>query len=232
MKREFSPYTREKVMGHVLPEKPALKNLIRTPLHVEFDNSRHIVSSQTLHGDHVPYGPQDPNSFNAVGSLNYTSKGAGNYHLPVINTDGGASVQQVNYGSKLIIRAAHEGTYAPDSLLKDLLGDYGIDLEVFSYPQLEHSVMMGETYYKGMRVDSLVLRSALRNVFDVAPSTQKNHNHLYIQQAFEKGDHEILISELGRLGIVSPRWQQITEAEGMGIVRTPWTDKEISHRPS
>ena len=73
-------------------------------------------------------------------------------------------------------------------------------------------------------------RSKEPNIFTAVDSTQKKHSHLYIQQIFGAVDHRTLIDELGNIGVIGEEWQQLTEQEGMGIVRTPWTKREGVHK--
>lgn len=192
----------------------------------------------------------DPNIFNAVGSLH--ERGYPKVHRPVIDLDGGARLQEVR-GSKVIVYPAPQQpgesyqvglshfefpaetpSYRPDSMLRDVLGDNGIDLEVFSEPVQKRERMTQSYALAGQEVTAIVLRERDRkeNMFDVVDSTQEGHSHLYIQRAFNDADHRTLISELGKVGIVSRRWQAITEQAGMGIVRAPWTEKSVTNMPS
>jgi hypothetical protein len=230
IEKEFSP----KVIDAILPKEPMATSRLRTPLHVDFPDRSDDEITQAEQLD-VTEIDDDPERFNAVGSR--FASGA-NVHTPVIDIDGGAMFQQVARGkSKVIIHPAHSGDqefpkYGPTSLIKDVLGDYGIDVEVFQQPEEQYASMMASYQVVGLRLTSLVLRSDDPDMFDAADSTQRGHNHLYIQTTFEDVDHRTLISELGSLGIVSRRWQKIVSQEGMGIVRTPWTEKAITHRPS
>jgi hypothetical protein len=224
MKRDYSPETLSTVNGN-----GAFR---RTQLHVDFGPGPGFVSAEKIE-DH---GSEE--RFNAIGSI--VPNRANSIHLPVIDVDGGVKVQNKPFRgshgfiSKAILVASHKGEYTPDSELRDVLGDYGIDLEVFQAPNLEPDGYMMESYrLNGARVGSIVLRSRQFHNFETVASTTKGHSHLYIQEAFHDEDHKTLINELGRVGIVSPEWQQLTEQEGMSIVRTPWTKRNIlRHRLS
>jgi hypothetical protein len=122
--------------------------------------------------------------------------------------------------------------YGPQSLLRDVLGDNGIDLEVFEYEAEELDTMMMSYRNKGRRVGAIVLRAPEEEVFDVADSTQEGHSHVYIQRKFGETDHQTLISELGSIGIVSEVWCKLTLDEKQGFLRTPWTEKSVAAMPS
>lgn len=234
LQREFSPA----VLGRIVPTDLSAEpdNHLRTPLHIDYPEKSWAEPAAAAPIEAGEIG--DPDIFNAVGSLH--ERGQPKVHRPVIDVDGGARLQEVR-GSKVIARAYPDHdhdreetpSYGPNSLLRDVLGDNGIDLEVFSATTEKWSHMMQSYSLAGKRVTAIVLRErdGKKDMFDVVDSTQEGHSHLYIQRAFNDTDHQTLISELGNLGIISRRWQEITEQAGMGIVRTPWTEKEVSHRP-
>lgn len=203
----------------------------RTPLHVPFpDKLLSYAKSQQI-TDFEQEGESNvhnPTLFNAVGSKVLWK----DTHKPVVDADGGARVQTVRRGSKVIIISGYLGTYRPDSTLRDVFGDNNIDSEVFTYPVLEHSKFTGQTNLIGQKSTALVLRSKESDMFETFDSTTENHSHLYIQQEFSSSDHSELIKELGSIGIISPQWQELVEQEGMGVVRTPWTEKKVSQKSS
>src|SRR5690242_3100808 len=123
MKREFTPRTRDSVLGNVNKDSAQLK---RIPLHVEFGTAGSgFAKAELLSFEEAG----NATLFNGIGSRNDTLSGrVGRYHLPVIDVDGGASTQRT--GCKAILGVAYEGEYGPASLLRDVLGDNGIDLEV------------------------------------------------------------------------------------------------------
>jgi hypothetical protein len=214
LEREFSP----QVVQRILPKSDAA-GYHRTPLHIDFPERQLENDFAPVSDIEAACASSNPEVFNAIGSRFESGAPA---HYPVIDINGGAELQTVK-GSKVIINTWSTfdsrypwKDYSPQSLLRDVLGDSGIDVEVFHLP---HRKITRWT------VESLVLRSNEEDIFDVADSTQEYHSHLYIQQAFGETDHQTLISELGSLGILSPRWQMITKKEGMSIVRTPWTEK-------
>lgn len=190
----------------------------RTPLHVDYGSlPGGFARAQETHQ------VNDEEIFNAIGSRVWTNP---EVHLPVLDLDHGATVQAIKLGSKAVVFASSKGKYDPSSLLRDVLGDNGIDAEVFRSPTMEHSNFMQRTYFRGMAVTSLALRSKDTDVFVAVDSTQERHSHLYIQQAFSDEDHKTLIDELEELGVITPTWRSIVEQEGMGVVRTPWTKRE------
>ncbi len=232
--KEFS----QKTIDMILPTDyrgAEVPSRLRTPLHIEFpaDSTEDISQAEEI--DLLQ--TDDPKVFNAIGSG--LMNGA-DVHYPVIDVDGGAKLQKVSGNKSKVIVAARPDNesdkktfqYGPRSLLRDVLGDNGISLEIFDEPVYEYAPMMARTYWVGKRVTAIVMRADEKDTFDVAKSTQKDHSHLYIQRKFSDSDHATLIDELGDLGIISRRWQEIAEREGMGVVRTPWTEKAITHRGS
>jgi hypothetical protein len=223
---EVSPKTLQTICTAV----PAYYNKTsRTPLHVDFEAGSNKVPAKEI-DIYKRDGAQsvfDFEYFNAIGSRLLNGKA----HKPILDVDHGAIIQNVR-GSKAILGANHKGTYRPISMLRDLLGDHQIDLEVFEYPELRHVHMTGRDELNAIRVGSVVLRHKEPDVFEEMPSTTDNHSHLYIQQEFSDSDHSSLITELGALGIISEDWENLVEQEGMGIVRTPWTVKPITARSS
>jgi hypothetical protein len=219
MKKEFSIKTREIVQGIHPNSSPRPLYLSRTPLHVPFSLDANLTPAEKLDVSEF----DNPECFNAVGSLMVGSR----KHKPVIDVDGGARTQKVKKGSKVILQAAHDGTYSPDSMLRDVLGDYGIEAEIFTCPILTKGMMSIHTSIDRLQVGSIILRSLEADIFEAVASTSKDHSHLYIQKGFLPGDHKTLIKELGSVGIISPGWQALVAQEGMGIVRTPWTEKEV-----
>jgi hypothetical protein len=224
MRRKFNLETVEAVMGQPVA--------LRTPLHVEYGSGPNFAPSGPIGNEYIT----DEKAFNAVGSRSWSKP---DFHLPVLDLDGGAGVQLVGSGSKAIInadpRTSFQETmdmYTPHSILRDILGDNKIEVEIFEEPVSEYDSLTTNHHYLGSRVTSLALRSKDRGMFDVADSTQQGHSHLYIQHLFSDTDHQALITELGTIGIISPIWQKLVEDEGMGIVRTPWTQKEVAHRGS
>lgn len=248
IEKEFTPEVVETILGG--PNRPGSgqPHWQRTPLHVDFQEGSHGETSEsafpkattTVHTDFAE-------DFNAIGSRVKDSANA--VHLPVLDLDGGAETQAVK-GSKVMIgkspakRVSYQiglsrysfkpeaKSYGPRSLLRDVLGDNGIDLEVFEFPVTEYSRMTAQTSIVGTQVTAIVLRATESGIFEVAQSTQEGHSHLYIQAPFSDDDHRTLISELGSIGMISPHWEEITEAHGMGIVRSPWTKKAVTHQPS
>jgi hypothetical protein len=209
------------ILGNVDDEGGVLR---RTPLHVAFNADSALVRAAEL----TPEQIKSRKLFNAIGSRCIGT----DYHLPVIDVDGGVKLIQRGKTSKAIVGADYDGSYNSDSALRDVLGDHGIELEVFSFPVLEHSRFVGNTYFKkGMRVSSLVLRASTE-IFGAVASTSKNHSHLYINTPFSRDDHGVLIEEFANTGIVSMGWKIMTEQEEMGIVRTPWTEKAQHHHGS
>lgn len=234
MEQEFTPQTVEAVLGG--PKQPGSGHPYwqRIPLHIDFPERPAADGFATPSRIEFGYARSSPEMFNAVGSR--VDDGVNEVHLPVIDVDGGAELQEV-HDSKVILMADPNRqrtdkeipSYGPHSLLRDVLGDNGIEVEVFDYPVEQYAKMMATNYIVGQRVAALVLRSKGQGVFDVVDSTKNGHNHVFIQRPFQELDHKRLIEELGRLGIISPSWQGIVEDEGMGIVRTPWTEKSAKH---
>lgn len=206
MQKTFNKQTVEAVRGNVGGV------FSRTPLTVAFG------------GRYAPAAELDPQHltsrtlFNAIGSR---CVGMGS-HLPVLDVDGGVRLSKYGNVSKAIIGAAYKGRYTPESHLRDVLGDHGIELEVFSYPDLQYSRLGYDSVVQ--KVATLVLRTQ-SPIFDAVASTHEDHSHLYINTSFSDGDHTLLIDELAKVGVVSENWQKIAQQEGMGIVRTPWTEK-------
>lgn len=246
LEREFTPELTQQILGRYYPDD-ARRNCDyrqRSPLHIDFTHH------QAVGGFAPAFGAKsldDAEEFNAVGSRVGTD---GTTHMPVIDADGGASVQEVK-GSKVIIYPAPQSpinsyqvglqrfsfgretiSYTPGSLLRDVLGDNGIDLEVFEEPQQQWRPAAESYEIAGKKLTAIVLRARERDVFDVVDSTKERHSHVYIQREFQESDHQTLITELGSLGIITARWQQIVEHEGMGIVRTPWTEKATAKQTS
>ena len=147
-------------------------------------------------------------------------------HLPVIDVDGGVSVPGERHGRKAILTASHQGEYRLRSNLFDLFGDYGIDLEVHQAQGLRAGGMMhNEPTIAGPFVRGIVLRAKRENTFVGVPSSTPNHSHLYMQQEFREADNTELMQELLTMGIISHNWLDIFKAEGMGVVRAPWSRK-------
>lgn len=225
MKKTFDSKTRAAVLGvHSLGEYEVFRGSIgRTPLHVNFGPGPDFAPSRPAEGI------EDRNEFNAVGSRGAKIGPEG--HLPVLDLDGGGTVQSVNVGSKAILYAIHKigfqsrrpyvGKYGPNSILRDVLGDHRLDLEVF-----ESLVGQGIGSPIGSAVTAIVLRSKERDMFAAVDSTQEGHSHLYIQNHFNGADHGTLLGELARIGILDKEWLRLAEQEGMGIVRAPWTKRE------
>lgn len=241
MSKEFTPETVNVVLGKVrtdLPDKYEVEYGIiakRTPLHVDYGRGPGFAPSREA------ASIEDADEFNAVGSrVNRSSTDLlAEAHLPVLDLDGGAKVQVVKAGSKAILyanpvggaeREKLAGKYGPSSMLRDVLGDNGIDVEVFQSGVQTYSPFTERSYYHGNRVVALALRTKEPEVFVAIDSTQEGHSHLYIQQPFSAEDHKTLIDELGNTGVVSEHWQQLTAREGMGIVRTPWTKRKGIHK--
>jgi len=193
----------------------------RQALHVDFSSDGNIVPAECIDDESV----HDPSVFNAIGSLAFSGDGAARGHLPVVDVDGGVDIQSTPRKQKAILGAKHKGFHKPKSMLRDVLGDYGIDLEVFPEVKDGYSRYTGR-YYQQV-VSALVLRSA-RDIFEHVESTTRGNHHLYIQELFSEADHAVLIEELCATGIVSERWRKLVEQETMGVVRTPWTKKDYS----
>jgi hypothetical protein len=193
----------------------------RTPLNVAFSTRSAHMPARTVNSRDL----RSKSKFNAVGSLAvYTDNKP--FHLPVIDVDGGAMVQSVRKGSKVVVNAEYDGELKAESMLRDVLGDNGIDLEIFAVPAFYFDRFSGRGF-SHMDVGAITLRSAKKDVFVARDSTSQGHSHLYIEQAFSPEDHTVLLQELGAIGVISPGWLEMTENEGMGIVRTPWTKKEF-----
>ncbi|GEM_PF-4328426 len=226
MIKEISPASTDMVLKMVRHGESLLE---RTPLHIAFGEGPDFAPAE------LATDKNDPASFNAIGSQNSYEPhrfGSDKLHLPVIDVDGGVALQTVKTGSKAILTACHRnGEYTSDSLLRDVLGDHGIDLEVFQRSSVRPS-MFGATAIALSQVEAIVLRSKNSGIFEAVDSTSEGHGHLYIQEAFGTSDHTTLIQELGKVGIISEAWLGLTEEAGMGIVRTPWTQKEIWQEPS
>lgn len=195
----------------------------RTPLHVDFAGNDGFVPAEVL--DINDYY-NDLTRFNAVGSR--AVKSGKIIHLPVIDVDGGAQLQKVKNGTKVVLGVGYSGTHEPTSMLRDLLMDHDIDSEVFTVPAFSHGIMSGMSFNR-MQPKALVLRSESPDAFEVIDSTSDGHHHLYIQENFSDTDHKTFIKELGTLGVIGPDWQKLVEQERMGIVRTPWTTKDYRH---
>jgi hypothetical protein len=227
MTKEFIPDTINTVYGSKFQydsNKALAPTEGRTPLHVEFSSRTNCEPSQVISATDL----NDPERFNAIGSKVLYSK----KHKPVIDGDGGVKVEHYRNSSKVILPALYKGAYGPNSKLRDVLGDHDIDLEVFETPKSAWNSLDACYEVTGMHVAAIVLRSRRSDVFQGVDSSTENHGHLYIQTEFEDYEHRTLIQELGALGVVSPAWRMLTEQEGMGIVRTPWTEKEITHLSS
>lgn len=242
MNKEFSPKTVKQVLGSgSLPiidgigDRLTLK-LTRSPLHVDFGPGPGFEPAR------LAANVENADEFNAVGSLVRTSDLRAEMHLPVLDLDGGARVQALKIGSKALLFALPQRTnkdakafankYGPASLLRDVLGDNGIELEIFQNAVHTYSRMMERNYYEGDRVTALALRTKEKGAFAAADSTNEGHAHLYINRAFNAADHKTLLSELGNIGFIGQGWHKLAKKEGMGIVRTPWTEGQRIHRRS
>ena len=198
----------------------------RTPLYVEFSHRSNCVPASTLE----PWDYRQSETFNAIGSANYFTTGQNEttpLHLPVLDIDGGAETFRTRHGSKAIIYPLNpnQARYPIHSDIREILGDNDIDLEIMQSSRPGNGSVV-------TNLAALVLRSKSPAAFVAAESTQNRHSHLYIQQSFSHTDHFELLANLVELNIVSPAWHRLTVQEGMGIVRTPWTKKDLSHMPS
>lgn len=225
MERAFTPETIQAIVRNV-PGGAFSAYQERTPLHVNFSAGKTFVGAAPL----LDVETKNQDLFNAIGSA--VRHAEEESHLPVIDVDGGATAQHFKHGSKVVLGASHEGRYEPSSLLRDVLGDYHIQLEVFQHPTFRYSTFAAGKLYDGERVGAIVLRSTKQLLFEAVNSTTPDHAHVYIQREFNPTDHRTLIQELGKVGVISPAWQQLAEETGMGIVRTPWTQKQVDHTPS
>ena len=221
--REFNPDTLRVVMG---PESQThtVMGIERTPLNIEFSRVFSMAPSSVLGENEYS---TEPESFNAIGSANRHGAHENDlHHLPVIDVDGGAIVTTAGRsGSKAILKTvAGGGQYTPDSQLRDVLGDNGIDLEVFDKVDYHPGGGWGGSVHT--RVGAIVLRSKYPGTFVAIDSTQSGHSHLYIQRSFNSSDHRALVEELSGVGVVSERWLKMVKREGMSVVRTPWTEKD------
>ena len=145
---------------------------------------------------------------------------------------GGATVQSIRQGSKVVLGSHYSGRNDPKSMLRDVLGDNCIELEVFPQAAFSYDRWDNQHRYSHMDVGAIALRSVKKDVFLAIDSTSKGHSHLYIEKAFSTSDHAVLLQELGAIGVISSGWLQMAEREGMGVVRTPWTQKEFKEMPS
>lgn len=219
MHKVFSPETVDAISGNVLFDGMVLQ---RTPLQVQFSFRSSCVPAEVI----TPEEAMLSECFSAIGSRCLNS----GMHLPVLDVDRGAknTVYKNTYKTLLGSRG---GQYDPSSNLRDLLGDHGIDLEVFDTPLLDQYGFSGDTYSKGMQVSSVLLRS-VRPVFEVVPSTAEGHAHVYVQEPFSTTDHGLLLDELRAVGVLSDSWAKMAKQEQMGVLRTPWTAKDPNHYPS
>ncbi|MBI1952294.1 hypothetical protein HYS42_01050 [Candidatus Saccharibacteria bacterium] len=233
MKKKFSPETVKQVLGNGKLRigdglgDPLTLAISRTPLHVDYSPGPEFEPARSASNI------KNADEFNAVGSLVRTRDVQGEVHLPVLDMDGGARVQAIKIGSKALLFALPQRTneeakmftkkYGPASLLRDVLGDNGIELEVFQNAVHTYSRMMERSEYEGDRVTALALRTIEKGVFDAVDSTNEGHSHLYINRVFSGADHGVLLRELVNIGFIGEDWHKLAENEGMGIVRTPWT---------
>lgn len=230
MDREFTAENMQLVAGNVSYNG---NRLFRTPLHVAFSDTPYIVRAHKIFIGDKDTRSIDPLRLNAVGSLALTTEGQNGIHLPVIDVEGGVIVQKTKRGSRATVMAKHDGTYKPQSVLRDILSDHGIDLEVIhgarhNYDRFASHAERTVVHYVG----AVILRSSQDDIFEDVDSTTRGHSHLYIQEAFEDDDHRTLLFELGEIGVISPMWFQMAEREGMGVVRTPWTQRKLNEYPS
>lgn len=230
MDRKFTLKTMQEVMGNPVWSGPDdgseyfSKGPTRTPLHVEFSPDTNCTPSQAI--EHIG----DPILFNAIGSL--CVEDVARHHLPLLDVDGGATLKHWKGHQKLVLRSVYDGHYTPESNLRDVCGDYGIELEVSEYTRLqEQGIFTTYVRPKESGVGLVVMRTN-EPIFDVVDSTSPNHSHVYVQKKFYESDHMELLQSLGAVGVLSRAWVELAETEGMGILRTPWTKKEITHTSS
>jgi hypothetical protein len=228
MKTDFTPET----VRSVLNRDPHMGGTDRTALNISIAEM-YSPEFEDLAGQY-PTTLQDPLELQTIGSRSKI----GSSHQPVIETPGGAKIQGANnkrvridspvqrtsyqIGLSHFEAKSEVHSYGPDSFLRDVLGDNGIDLEVFDAPVSEHTYMDNQTHVIGQHVTAIVLRSREAGAFDVADAGPDTESHLYIQQRFSKTEHDVLIHELGELGLIKPEWQALVEKIGMSVVPTPW----------
>ncbi len=241
MERTYSAEVRDALLQYG-------ESAIRTPLNIPFaEGNSNMVSASVLDLRQARL-VKNKNTFNAVGSRVLERSTVHPTHLPVLDVDGGAKMSEVRrpgYTSYRLFMQAHSsrrGVYSPDSLLPELLGDYEMSYEVFQSPRgraesrygvdprrINHSINTKISDFKTLGVQSIMLRSRRFPIFDVVDSTTNGHSHAFINKEFSKGDHSLLLQEFTALGILSEAWTKLAEQEGMGVVRTPWTEKKIKH---
>jgi hypothetical protein len=147
---EFTADTVSAVMG-MRYDAPSIVQ--RTPLHIDYEHSGLAIPELLLGIEW-----DDPVIFNAIGSANRSHPDCDVMHLPVIDVDGGARTTEFKLGSKAVLKAAYRGEYTASSDLRDVLGDNGMELEVFD--KHSRSGLHNE-------VGSIVLRSKKNGVFEV-----------------------------------------------------------------
>ena len=217
MSAEYSPSIINEILGNVEPEPTHGSALLRrSALHIDYGAAKQPPAPL-----YTVVDPNIPVLFNTVGSR-VSNENIGELHLPVIDLNGGVIVQRL--GARAILYAPRKPEdkkdkstkeYAPESLLRDILGDHRIDLEVFGAHE----------------ISAIVLRSRGKHPFIAKKSSNEGHGHLYIQQAFTKDDHAALLDELVKVGITSEKWAKLVQLAGMGIIRTPWNMKHLATKP-
>lgn len=238
MARGFDPETVGSVLKGSGPEGEELE---RTPLSVVYKpNPNKYSRDPGTFSDPQAVDPEDKAKFNAVGSrIRSAGSSAQAQHLPIVDVRGRVESQShMVRGSKVVVGISYADTtndigtnYSPRSLLRDVLGDNGIDTEVSEPANTLFDRLNGAERGLGHSSLTLALRSREPGAFYVADSGEEGHGHLYIQTAFSETDYSTLIAELGELGVISPAWQRFTEEHGMGIVRTPWTEAQPIANP-
>jgi hypothetical protein len=177
---------------------------------------------------------KNPFLFNAIGSLATQTAGKDPIHLPVLDVGGGVFVDPQLNGRRAVLYASRDGMQDLRSSLDFMLEDnHGISIKVYERCGVIPRGMLSPLRdLPGSLVRAVVLGSRKENTFVGFNSPTEGNGHLYIQRRFTPDQHQHLLIDMGHMGIVSKRWLETAEQAGMGIVRTPWTQKPIASRPS
>lgn len=216
MSGELNPHELRAVLGC---DQIGSSILMRTALHGTFNEAGQLES-------YIPLGDaEDHHSrylFTAVGSRAVRSE----FHLPVFDANAGAELTTEHNGSvtqTLTLPTLSGEKPQPSTALHDILARHKISCESteISHPETKQTV------------GAIVLRaSADRSTFAVLGSSSEGHAHVYLQKQFSVNGFTVLVDGLHQADVISDEWRAHTIRDGMGIVRTPWTDKAQSGRPS
>lgn len=197
----------------------------RTPLHIDFPPPLSGADYAPVKVLTYPERCKDE-TFNAVGSRVVGMS----MHLPVLDLDRGV-VSVKRPGAGFVINCLGDA-YSADSVLVDIIGDYGLGkIEVFEDIDTKKSLYSINTE---KRTRSIRWRPENEDDFVLIPSTTKGSAHLYIQKPMKSRDYTEFLEAMQKIGAIGDDWlNDIAKKSGVGgVLRTPWTERKIIHRPS